>query len=55
VHFAAGVAPCRAAGRVVTGVLGEPLGPAARGLLATADPETHEALPAMIRQGRPAR
>jgi myo-inositol-1(or 4)-monophosphatase len=49
VHFAAGIALCRAAGCVVTGIRGEPLGPAAHGLLAAADPETHQALLAIIR------
>ncbi|MFD6416240.1 inositol monophosphatase family protein [Streptomyces sp. NPDC060194] len=48
VHFAAGIALCRAAGCVVTGVDGGPLGPAGRGLLAAADAETHAALTAMI-------
>jgi myo-inositol-1(or 4)-monophosphatase len=52
VHFAAGIALCRAAGCVVTDVHGAPLGPAARGLLAAADAQTHTALLAMIRAGR---
>ncbi|MHA6765545.1 inositol monophosphatase family protein [Streptacidiphilus sp. PAMC 29251] len=49
VHFAAGIALCRAAGCVVTGIDGAPLGPAGRGLLAAADAETHGLLLAMIR------
>jgi myo-inositol-1(or 4)-monophosphatase len=44
VHFAAGIALCRAAGCVVTGIDGEPLGPAGRGLLVAADAETHARL-----------
>lgn len=44
VHFAAGIALCRAAGCVVTGVNGAPIGPDAHGVLAAADPETHAAL-----------
>jgi myo-inositol-1(or 4)-monophosphatase len=51
VHFAAGIALCQAAGCVVTDVHGAPLGPAARGLLAAADAETHGALLTMIREG----
>jgi myo-inositol-1(or 4)-monophosphatase len=49
VHFAAGIALCRAAGCVVTGVDGAPLGPAGRGLVAAADAETHGVLMSMIR------
>lgn len=49
VHFAAGIAICQAAGCVVTGVHGEPLSTGAGGLLAAADPETHQALLAIIR------
>ncbi len=48
VHFAAGVALCQAAGCVVTGVDGAPLGPAGRGLLAAADAQTHAQLLSMI-------
>lgn len=44
VHFAAGIALCRAAGCVVTGIGGEPLGPKARGLLVAADSGTHAVL-----------
>lgn len=48
--LAAGIALCRAAGCVVTGIRGEPLGPGAVGLLAAADPETHQALLAIAHQ-----
>lgn len=44
VHFAAAIALCRAAGCVVTGIEGAPLGPAGRGLVVAADAETHELL-----------
>ncbi|MFC9049838.1 inositol monophosphatase family protein [Streptomyces anthocyanicus] len=53
VHFAAGIALCRAAGCVVTGVDGEPVGPACRGLVAAADAGTHALLLSLIREGRP--
>lgn len=49
VHFAAGIALCRAAGCVVTGIDGAPLGPAGRGLVAAADATTHGLLLSMIR------
>ncbi|MFC9230113.1 inositol monophosphatase family protein [Streptomyces decoyicus] len=49
VHFAAGIALCRAAGCVVTGVDGAPLGQAGRGLVAASDAETHGLLLSMIR------
>ncbi|MZD08186.1 phosphatase [Streptomyces sp. SID5785] len=49
VHFAAGIALCRAAGCTVTGTDGRPVGAAGRGLVAAADDETHGALMAMIR------
>ena len=49
VHFAAGIAVCRAAGCVVTGIDGAPTGPAGRGLVAAADSETHGLLMSMIR------
>ncbi|MGK5628202.1 inositol monophosphatase family protein [Streptomyces sp. URMC 123] len=49
VHFAAGIAVCRAAGCVVTGIDGAPLGRTGRGLVAAADAETHEALMSLIR------
>ncbi|MYS21172.1 myo-inositol-1(or 4)-monophosphatase [Streptomyces sp. DvalAA-14] len=48
VHFAAGIALCRAAGCVVTGIDGAPIGPSGRGLLAAADAETHGLLLSMI-------
>ncbi|MEU8791343.1 inositol monophosphatase family protein [Streptomyces sp. NPDC048643] len=48
VHFAAGIALCRAAGCVVTGIDGAPLGQMGRGLVATADAETHAQLMSMI-------
>ncbi|MFD9410704.1 inositol monophosphatase family protein [Streptomyces sp. NPDC059989] len=49
VHFAAGIALCRAAGCVVTGVDGGPVGPEGRGLVVAADGETHRSLMSMIR------
>ena len=49
VHFAAGIAVCQAAGCVVTGIDGAPLGSSGRGLLVAADNETHAALMSMIR------
>ncbi|MGW5420916.1 inositol monophosphatase family protein [Streptomyces sp. NPDC003943] len=49
VHFAAGIALCRAAGCVVTGIDGRPLGPEGRGLVVAADAATHEELMALIR------
>ena len=46
VHFAAGLAVCRAAGCVLTDLRGDPLPPdgGGHGLLAAADPTTHAAL-----------
>ncbi|MGW4386946.1 inositol monophosphatase family protein [Streptomyces sp. NPDC004685] len=49
VHFAAGIALCRAAGCVVTGIDGAPAGAGGRGLVAAADAETHGQLMSMIR------
>ncbi|WP_405860813.1 inositol monophosphatase family protein [Streptomyces sp. NBC_01515] len=49
VHFAAGIAVCRAAGCVVTGIDGAPVGEAGRGLLVAADEETHGLLMSMMR------
>jgi myo-inositol-1(or 4)-monophosphatase len=49
VHFAAGIALCRAAGCVVTGIDGAPIGPGGRGLVVAADAETHDLLISMIR------
>ncbi|MFJ9137570.1 inositol monophosphatase family protein [Streptomyces sp. NPDC102256] len=51
VHFAAGIALCRSAGCVVTGIDGAPVGRTGRGLLASADPETHAQLMSMILDG----
>ncbi|MEE1783481.1 inositol monophosphatase family protein [Streptomyces sp. SP17BM10] len=50
VHFAAGIALCRAAGCVVTGIDGSPIGPgtSGHGLLVAADAETHALLLSMI-------
>lgn len=48
VHFAAGIALCRAAGCVVTGLAGQPLHTGIGGLIAAADDETHAALLAII-------
>ncbi|PZV99994.1 myo-inositol-1(or 4)-monophosphatase [Micromonospora phaseoli] len=48
VHFAAGIALCRAAGCVVTGLHGQPLDSGVGGLLVAADEETHRALSALI-------
>ncbi|SDJ50134.1 inositol monophosphatase family protein [Streptomyces indicus] len=48
VHFAAGIALCRAAGCVVTGVDGLPIGRGGKGLVAAADEDTHRALMSMI-------
>ncbi|MFE7671985.1 inositol monophosphatase family protein [Streptomyces albidoflavus] len=50
VHFAAGLALCRAAGCVVTGVDGAPAGPGGRGLVVAADAGTHALLLAMIKE-----
>ncbi|GCD40103.1 phosphatase [Streptomyces chrestomyceticus JCM 4735] len=49
VHFAAGIALCRAAGCVVTGIDGAPVGQGGRGLVAAADAETHRLLMTMVR------
>ncbi|MCT9093201.1 inositol monophosphatase family protein [Streptomyces sp. ASQP_92] len=49
VHFAAGIALCRAAGCVVTGIDGAPIGEGGPGVVAAADAETHELLMSMIR------
>jgi myo-inositol-1(or 4)-monophosphatase len=48
VHFAAGIALCRAAGCTVTGIDGGPLGPEGRGIVAAADAATHDQLMSMI-------
>ncbi len=52
VHFAAGIAVCRAAGCVVTGIDGPPIGQAGRGLVVATDAETHGLLMSMIRNRR---
>ncbi|WBB68329.1 inositol monophosphatase family protein [Micromonospora sp. WMMD812] len=52
VHFAAGIAVCRAAGCVVTGIDGAPIGQTGGGLVAAGDAETHELLMSMIHNGR---
>ncbi|MFJ9366278.1 inositol monophosphatase family protein [Nocardia sp. NPDC101769] len=44
VHFTAGIAVCRAAGCTVTGLTGQPLHTPPHGLLAAADPLTHDRL-----------
>ncbi|MFE9253134.1 inositol monophosphatase family protein [Streptomyces sp. NPDC007088] len=49
VHFAAGIALCRAAGCVVTGIDGAPTGETGRGLVVAADEETHGLLMPMLR------
>ncbi|GGW14244.1 phosphatase [Streptomyces capoamus] len=49
VHFAAGIALCRAAGCTVTGLYGEPLHTGAGGLVAAADAATHAALLKLVR------
>lgn len=49
VHFAAGIALCQAAGCVVTGLHGEPPFTEAGGLLAAADPNTHNNLLRLIK------
>ncbi|MFG2356217.1 inositol monophosphatase family protein [Streptomyces sp. NPDC048521] len=48
VHFAAGIALCRAAGCTVTGLYGEAVHTGAGGLIAAADAETHAALLALV-------
>jgi myo-inositol-1(or 4)-monophosphatase len=48
VHFTAGIALCRAAGCVVTGLTGQPLHDGAQGLVAASDVATHRTLIRMI-------
>lgn len=48
VHFTSGIALCRAAGCVVTGLDGQPLHTGAHGLVAAADAETHAELVALV-------
>ncbi|MFB7507075.1 inositol monophosphatase family protein [Streptomyces broussonetiae] len=50
VHFAAGIALCRAAGCTVTGLRGEPVLTGADGLVAAADAQTHAALLALVKK-----
>jgi myo-inositol-1(or 4)-monophosphatase len=50
VHFASGIALCRAAGCVVTGLHGQPLHSGVGGLVAAADQETHASLTAIIEE-----
>lgn len=52
VHFAAGIALCRAAGCTVTGLYGEPVLSGAGGLIAAADAETHAALLELVKNQR---
>lgn len=49
VHFVAGIALCRAAGCVVTGVDGAPVGQTGSGLVVASGAETHGLLLSMIR------
>jgi myo-inositol-1(or 4)-monophosphatase len=49
VHFAAGIALCQAAGCIVTGIDGAPIGEAGHGLVVAADSESHQTLMSMIR------
>lgn len=53
VHFAAGLALCRAAGCVVTDLAGEPLYSGTGGLLAAADAEIHAELLALVARQPP--
>ena len=55
VHFASGIALCRAAGCVVTGIAGQHVDTAASGLVVAADQQTHDALLALIRSQRSGR
>jgi myo-inositol-1(or 4)-monophosphatase len=48
VHSASGIALCRAAGCVVTGIQGQPLHTGVGGLLVAADQATHAVLLALI-------
>jgi myo-inositol-1(or 4)-monophosphatase len=50
VHFSSGIALCRAAGCVVTGLAGQPVHTGIGGLVAAADGQTHGALLASIRR-----
>ena len=48
VHFAAGIALCRAAGAVISGIDGQSVHSGAGGLVVAADEQTHAALLALI-------
>ncbi|MFI6763492.1 inositol monophosphatase family protein [Micromonospora sp. NPDC050417] len=48
VHFAAGIAVCRASGCLVTGIDGAPIGAEGRGLVVAADADTHSQLMSLI-------
>lgn len=50
VHSASGIALCRAAGCVVTGLGGQPLHTGVGGLIAAADHDTHAALVAVVEE-----
>ena len=50
VHWAAGIALCRAAGAVVTNLAGEELHTGAHGMVAAADTETHAVLLTALRE-----
>ena len=50
VHFAAGIALCRAAGALVTGLRGQPLHTGVGGLVAAADTESHARLVSIINE-----
>ncbi len=52
VHFASGIALCRAAGCVVTGIAGQSVDTAAAGLVVAADHQTHDALLSLVRRQR---
>lgn len=52
VHFVAGIALCRAAGCVVTGLDGQPLGTGTGGLVVAADEQTHAALLTLVANQR---
>jgi myo-inositol-1(or 4)-monophosphatase len=50
VHFAAGIALCRAAGCVVTGIDGRPVHTGIGGLVVAADQASHARLLALVRR-----
>ncbi|HWS37284.1 MAG TPA: inositol monophosphatase family protein, partial [Actinoplanes sp.] len=52
VHFAAGIALCKAAGCLVTGIDGQPIHTGRGGLVVAADEQTHAALLALIGKQR---